>query len=400
MFRLVAAGAVLAALALVPAATSAGGGLVAAYGFEEGSGSSVADASGNGHTGSISGATWASAGKFGKALSFNGSNAMVTVPDAADLHLSTAMTLEAWVNPASVTSDWRDVIYKGNDNYYLGATTSSSGKPAAGSIIGGSYAEAYGTSALATGAWTHLAMTYDGTAVRLFVNGTQVASTAKTGTIASSTNPLQIGGDSIYGQFFSGLIDEVRIYNVALTATQIQADMAAPVVSGSGDGQVPSAPGTLTATAAGSTGVSLSWGAATDNVGVTGYQVERCQGAGCSTVRSGRDADRHDLRRLGADGGHELQLPRPCDRRGRQPRPLRQHRDRDDRAGRRRSGAVGAGDVDGDRGGQYRREPELGRGDRQRRRHRLPGRALPGRGLLQLSSRSRRRPARPSTTPG
>jgi hypothetical protein len=65
---------------------------VAAYGFEEGSGRRGGRV-GNGHTGSISGATWASAGKFGKALSFNGSNAMVTVPDAADLHLSTAMTL-------------------------------------------------------------------------------------------------------------------------------------------------------------------------------------------------------------------------------------------------------------------------------------------------------------------
>ena len=60
------------------------GGLVAAYGFDEGTGTSVADASGNGHTGSVNGATWASAGKFGKALSFNGANAIVTIPDAAD----------------------------------------------------------------------------------------------------------------------------------------------------------------------------------------------------------------------------------------------------------------------------------------------------------------------------
>ena len=127
------------------------------------------------------------------------------------------------------------------------------------------------------------------TAVRLFVNGTQVASTAKTGAIATSTNPLQIGGDSIYGQFFSGLIDEVRIYNVALTAAQIQADMTAPVVSGGGDGELPSAPGTLTATAAGSTGVSLSWGAATDNVGVTGYQWSAARAPAARTSsRSGR----------------------------------------------------------------------------------------------------------------
>ncbi len=56
------------------------------------------------------------------------------------------------------------------------------------------------------------------------MNGTQVASTAHTGAIATSTNPLQIGGDSLYGQYFAGLIDNVRVYNVALTAAQIQAD--------------------------------------------------------------------------------------------------------------------------------------------------------------------------------
>ena len=75
--------------------------------------------------------------------------------------------------------------------------------------------------------------TYDGSTLRLYVNGTQVgASTAHTGTIATSTNPLQIGGDSIYGQYFAGLIDNVRVYNVALTAAQIQTDQATAITSG------------------------------------------------------------------------------------------------------------------------------------------------------------------------
>ena len=56
------------------------------------------------------------------------------------------MTLEAWVNPSSVTSAWRDVIYKGNDNYYLEATSTNASKPDAGMIAGGSYADAVGTS--------------------------------------------------------------------------------------------------------------------------------------------------------------------------------------------------------------------------------------------------------------
>ncbi len=106
------------------------------------------------------------------------------------------------------------------------------------------------------------------------MNGTQVASTAHTGLIASSTNPLQIGGDNIYGQFFAGLIDEVRVYNVALTAAQIQTDEATPVGATG-----PSAPGALTANAASSGEIDLSWGASS---GASGYRVERCQGSGCS----------------------------------------------------------------------------------------------------------------------
>ncbi len=256
-------------------------GLVAAYGFDEGSGSTVADASGNGNAGTITGATWAATGKYGKALQFNGTSALVTVPDAASLHLSSGMTLEAWVNPSAVNANWRDVVYKGNDNFYLEATSSNASRPDAGMIAGGSYADAFGTAALPANGWSHLTETYDGAALRLYVNGTQVASTAHTGTIASSTNPLQIGGDSIYGQFFAGLIDEVRVYNVALTPAQIQADQATPVNSGP-DTQPPTQPGTLTATAVSGGEVDLAWGASSDNVGVSGYQLERCQGSGCS----------------------------------------------------------------------------------------------------------------------
>jgi chitodextrinase len=101
------------------------------------------------------------------------------------------------------------------------------------------------------------------------------ASVAKSGAIASSTNPLQLGGDSIYGQYFSGLIDEVRVYNAALTAAQIQTDMTTPIA-------VPSAPANLTAVAATTSQIDLAWGASTAAAGVTGYRVERCEGAGCT----------------------------------------------------------------------------------------------------------------------
>jgi chitodextrinase len=281
---------VLAAVGLVfgaPGAPTgvavAANGLVAAYGFEAGSGTAVADSSGNGNNGTLANATWSNAGKFGKALSFNGTSALVTVPDSASLHLTTGMTLEAWVNPSTVNRTWRDVIYKGDDNFYLEAMSLNASKPDAGMIAGGTYADAYGTAALTANTWSYLTETYDGATLRLYVNGAQVGTTAHTGNISTSTNPLQIAGDSIYGQFFRGAIDEVRVYNLALTAAQIQTDMSTPVAGGSADTQPPTQPGTLTATAASSAQINLAWGAATDNVGVTNYLIERCQGASCSS---------------------------------------------------------------------------------------------------------------------
>ena len=271
-------------VAVTCAAATGPSGLVAAFGFNEGSGTTVTDQSGNGNTGTISAATWAATGKYGKALQFNGTSARVNVPDAASLHLTTGMTLEAWVNPSTVNGNWRDVIYKGNDNYYLEATSSNASKPDAGLIAGGSYADAYGSAALTANSWSYLAETYDGATLRLYVNGTQVASTAHTGAITTSTNQLQIGGDSIYGQYFAGMIDEVRIYNTALTAAQIQTDQTTPVGSASNP---LSAPGTLTANTVSSTEIDLSWGAASG--GATSYLVERCTAANCSNFpRSGR----------------------------------------------------------------------------------------------------------------
>ena len=241
---------------------AAASGLVAAYSFDEGSGSTVADSSGNGNTGTISGATWTAAGKYGSALSFNGTSARITVPNSASLQLSSGMTLEAWVDPASVSSGWRDVIYKGNDNYYLMGTTDHSGVPAGGGTFAGANANAFAAATLATNSWSYLAATYDGATLRLYVNGTLAASQATSGAITSSTNPLTIGSDPIWGQYFNGLIDQVRIYNTALSASQIQTDMTTPISGGSStDTQPPSTPTGLAASGVTQTPVTLSWSA-------------------------------------------------------------------------------------------------------------------------------------------
>jgi Concanavalin A-like lectin/glucanases superfamily/Fibronectin type III domain len=253
-------------------------GLVAAYSFDEGSGTSVADSSGNNNTGIISGATWTTSGEFGNALSFNGANALVTINDSASLHLTSAMTLEAWVYSTTVNGVWSDVIMKGNDDYYLEGTSSTSGTPASGgAAIGGALR---GPSALTANTWIHLATTYDGATFRLYVNGVEVASRAQTGSMATSTNPLQIGGDSVYGQYFTGLIDEVRVYNRALSASEIQTDMSTPV-GGSAPASpppTPASPGNLGATAVNGTSVNLAW---TDNSNnETGFQIERATATG------------------------------------------------------------------------------------------------------------------------
>ena len=72
-------------------------------------------------------------------------------------------------------------------------------------------------------------MTFDGTTLRMFMNGILVKSSAVSGTVAAASGALRIGGNSVWGEYFKGLIDEVRIYNRPLTAAEIQTDMATPI---------------------------------------------------------------------------------------------------------------------------------------------------------------------------
>jgi hypothetical protein len=209
------------------ASTNAPVGLVAAYGFEEGSGTTTADRSGAGNNGSVRGAYWTSNGRFGNALSFNGSSAAVIVNDAGSLDLTSSMTLEAWVKPSDLAA-WHEVIYKGDDLYYLEASTPLTSGPTVG-IGSSSNPMLSGSTGLALNTWSHLAATYDGATLRVFVNGFQVASRAQTGPISTSSLPLTLGADTLHGTYFAGLIDEVRVYNRALSASELVADMNTPV---------------------------------------------------------------------------------------------------------------------------------------------------------------------------
>jgi hypothetical protein len=230
-------------------------GLVAAYAFDEGAGTTVTDASGRGNNGTISGATWTT-GRSGNALSFNGTNAMVTIPDSSSLRLTSAMTIAAWVRPTTV-SGWRTVLMKerpGSLAYTLYSHDTT--RPAAWISVGGADLDAAGGSALAANVWAHMAATFDGVTLRLYINGSQVATRALNGAMPSSTNPLRIGGNTIWGEYFAGLIDDVRVYASVLSASQIVSDMNTPVGTPPAD----TLPPTVTASSptGGSTNVALS----------------------------------------------------------------------------------------------------------------------------------------------
>jgi hypothetical protein len=212
----------------VPTAPTTSG-LVAAYSFNEGTGTQVIDKSGNGNTGVITGATWTSSGRFGSALSFNGTSSWVTVTDSAVLDLKQSVTLEAWVYPKSSTG-WQAAVIKeqtGGLSYALYGN-SDPGTPV-GTIHTTNDVNLYGGSGLPLNTWSHLAVTYNGSVLKLYVNGTLVNSQSVSGQMPVSTNVLRIGGDSVWGEYFNGLIDEVRVYNRALSAAQIAADMKAPL---------------------------------------------------------------------------------------------------------------------------------------------------------------------------
>ena len=161
-------------------------------------------------------------------MSFDGNNDWITVNDANALDLTTGMTLMAWVKPAATNQDGRTVLIKERPNglaYGLYAADGANRPPAGYINRSGRNRAVVGNSALPINVWTHLAATYDGSVMRLFVNGTQVASRNQTGAITTSSGALRIGGNSVWGDYFAGLIDEVRIYNRASAPGQIVTDM-------------------------------------------------------------------------------------------------------------------------------------------------------------------------------
>jgi hypothetical protein len=186
----------------------------------EGNPSDIQGLSPNNNNGTNNGATFA-AGKVGQAFSFNGSGQWVSVTNSSSINLTgTAVTIDGWINP---NSNAADAVYFGksanaaNDYVLLYQFSNIS------AIIKANGSETTINTGVSPtlGVWTHIALVYNGTDLRVYVNGVLTGgATAKTGNLAGSNVPFGIGGRS-GGLFFNGLVDEVELFNRALTATEI-----------------------------------------------------------------------------------------------------------------------------------------------------------------------------------
>ena len=193
--------------------------LVVAYAFEDGSGTTVTDATTNGNDGTINGTgVWTTSGQNGDALEFNGTDTEVEITNDSSLDVTDALTVMAWIYPLSIDNEWAVVAAKHDAVYYLAATSSGSSLPVFGAKA--PWTDAFGSSALSVNTWVHIAGTFDGTNVRLFIDGVQDGIAARTADLSQETNNTYVGS-SPYNEFFNGRIDDFRIYNRALSAAEI-----------------------------------------------------------------------------------------------------------------------------------------------------------------------------------
>lgn len=202
-------------------------GLVAAYSFDENGGTVAHDSTGN-HNAKIEGASWTT-GRFGSALKFNAaSKNQLTIPDTEDLRLNN-FTLEAWVDPEE-SRELAPIISKtepGGYGYALYAGGEGAAGQPEGLITHQEWVESYVWSPekLGLNNWSDVALTNDGHHLDLYVNGALVMERPSV-SVQAGKGPLTIGGDEPFagGGFFDGKLDELRVYNRALSASEVKTD--------------------------------------------------------------------------------------------------------------------------------------------------------------------------------
>ena len=200
-----------------------GNAAVAYYKFDEGYGTSAKDSSIHGNNGTITGADWTNEGKFGKALSFNGTSDYVDCGDDDELNMEDKdFTLGAWINPISYDSNWR-LFWGGNVGAAgLGLKTSSGYLRFTKLSI--SDAPSSNTQ-VSLDTWSHVAAVFDSHSssnnLKYYLNGVNVATVTYDVDFDTNAATKHIGRGTTTN-FFDGLIDEVKIFNYALTDEEIK----------------------------------------------------------------------------------------------------------------------------------------------------------------------------------
>jgi hypothetical protein len=199
-------------------------GLVGWWRFDEGTGSIAKDSSGFGNDGAIYGTpTWVT-GKYGQALSFNGVNSYVST-SLLPQTVGTPITIAGWIYCPSLPSAHQfEFGFRDNSvaDFYVLQTQGSNVFEMRFRNSAGTYFSLYPS--FTPNTWVHVALTYDGSTLKGYINGVSIGSVSASGTFGSSTNNFRIGEQTAGVNPSSATIDEVRIYNRALSAAEIQAD--------------------------------------------------------------------------------------------------------------------------------------------------------------------------------
>ena len=170
--------------------------LVGAYGFTENAGLSSTDASGNSNTAALLNGTGWGAGKFGSAVVFDGTNDFVSIPNSPSLQLGRTGTVEAWVS-LDTRGRWNGILGKATSSadqaHSYALEIDTAGKPFCLIGNGTSSNLVKGATSLQTQRFYHLACTWDGAQLRLYLDGALSKSVTQTITPAATASPLVIG---------------------------------------------------------------------------------------------------------------------------------------------------------------------------------------------------------------
>jgi hypothetical protein len=194
--------------------------------LDELTGPDATDLSEYGNNGTIAGDPELVEGMVGMGLMFDATDDQIVIPSHESLDITGDITLSAWIKPGpNLTADWRTVMGKsptsvlGQTSFSYDIRTDNTGRLQFSLNIGG-WQRVDGPT-LTEDVWYHVAGTYDGQQMVFYVDGVSVGTTPTSGQINLTTNPVTIGNIENNNEFWSGVIDDVRIYNEAITEDQV-----------------------------------------------------------------------------------------------------------------------------------------------------------------------------------